>query len=63
MGSDPLDADELPYGTRAWRPAATGRAFAVHGARLAAFWQDDPATGIARKQILHGEEHFRIHHP
>jgi len=64
MGSDPLDADELPYVYEglADRPQrAVPSQCMVLGWQP--FWQDDPATEIAWKHILHGEEHFRIHRP
>ena len=61
IGSDPLDADELPY------------VFEGHGLRTVpsfcvtlgwpAFWQDDPAAGIAWVHILHGEQHVQLHQP
>jgi acyl dehydratase len=64
MGSDPLDADELPYvyeGLAARPQQAVPSQCMVLG--WLPFWQDDPAARIAWKQILHGEEHFRIHSP
>jgi hypothetical protein len=64
MGSDPLDADELTY---VYEGLASRPQHVVPSQCMILgwqpFWQNDPATGIAWKQILHGEEHFQIHRP
>jgi acyl dehydratase len=41
--------------------AARSRRFRAPG--LATIWHDDPATGIAWTQILHGEQRFTLHRP
>ncbi len=61
MGSDPLDAHELPYvyegrGLRVVPTWATTLAWTP-------FWQNDPATGIDWVHIVHGEEHVHWHRP
>jgi acyl dehydratase len=64
MGSDPLDADEQPYvfeGARPGGPYVVPSQCMILG--WIPFWQDDPATGIQWKRILHGEERFQIHRP
>ena len=62
FGQDPLDHDELPYVVE----GLTGRPQQVVPSMCMVlgwqpFWHDDPQTGIAWKQILHGEQHFRLH--
>lgn len=61
MGSDPLDADELPY---VHEGAATGlQAVPRQGATLAwlPFWQNDPALAMDWARIVHGEMRFTLH--
>lgn len=61
IGNNPLDADELPYVFE----GAGLRTVPSFGATLGwpAFWQDDPATGIAWAHILHGEQHVQLLQP
>lgn len=64
MGSDPLDPDELPYVyeglSRGPQPVVPSQCVILGWQPL---WHADPATGIAWKQIVHGEERFRLHRP
>lgn len=64
MGSDPLDALELPY-VYEGRDGRGLRAVPTFAMTLAwpPFWQDDPATGIDWVRILHGEQHVQWHRP
>ncbi|HSW18862.1 MAG TPA: MaoC family dehydratase N-terminal domain-containing protein, partial [Ramlibacter sp.] len=64
MGSDPLDLDELPYvfDDLPGRPQQVVPTQAVTLGWIP-FWQDDPATCIDWRRILHGEERIRIHRP
>lgn len=64
LGSDPLDADELPYVYEALpgRPQQVVPSMAVI-LGWQPFWQDDPAVAIAWKHIVHGEEHVQLHRP
>lgn len=61
IGSDPLDADELPYVFEG-PGLLTVPSFGVT-LGWPAFWQNDPATGIDWVHILHGEQHVRLHRP
>ncbi len=64
MGSDPLDADELPYvceGLAGRRQQVVPSQCMVLG--WPPFWHEDPAAGIDWVRILHGEEHFQLHAP
>lgn len=68
MGSDPLDADELPYVYEVYqRNAANPQLHAVPSYCTTLgwlpFWQDDPACGIAWERIVHGEMCFTLHRP
>jgi len=68
IGSDPLDADELPYVYEGRKPAdpahrvRTVPSFCVTLGWLP-FWQDDPRFGIAWQRIVHGELAFTLHAP
>lgn len=64
LGSDPLDADELPYVYEALpgRPQQVVPSQAVI-LGWQPFWQDDPALAIDWKRIVHGEEHVQLHRP
>lgn len=61
MGSDPVDEDELPYVYEGRGLQAVPSLVVTLG--WPRFWQDDPATGIAWQQILHGEQHVQLHRP
>lgn len=64
MGSDPLDEDELPYVFE--RLADTPQRVVPSQCMILGwqpFWQDDLATGIDWKRIVHGEERFRLYRP
>ena len=68
IGSDPLDADELPYVYETYQRGAVDprlRAVPSYCATLGwlPFWQDDPALGIAWERIVHGEMRFTLHRP
>lgn len=65
IGSDPLDEDELAFVYEGRGQHRQVVAFPTFAMTLAwpRFWQDDPATGIAWQQILHGEQHVRWHRP
>jgi acyl dehydratase len=68
IGSDPLDADELPYVYEAFQRGGATRSlravpsFCVTLGWLP-FWQDDPAYGITWERIVHGEMRFTLHRP
>ncbi len=64
MGTDPLDADELPYVYEALpgRPQQVVPSQAVI-LGWQPFWQDDPALAIDWKHIVHGEQHLQLHRP
>lgn len=64
LGSDPLDADELPYvyEALAGRPQQVVPSMAVI-LGWQPFWHADPAVAIDWKHIVHGEEHVQLHHP
>jgi acyl dehydratase len=64
MGSDPLDADELPYVYEAL-PGQPQQVVPSQAVILGwqPFWQDDPALAIDWKRIVHGEEHVQLHRP
>lgn len=64
MAGDPLDADELPYAYE----SLPGRPLLVVPTQAVIlgwqpFWHDDPRAAIAWKQIVHGEQHLRLHAP
>ena len=64
FGSDPIDADELPFvyeGVRV-RPLQVVPTQAVI-LGWQPFWHDDPAAAIDWKRIVHGEQHVRLHAP
>ncbi len=68
MGSDPLDADELPYVYEVYQRNAADpklRAVPSYAATLGwlPFWYDDPALAIAWEHIVHGEMRFTLHRP
>lgn len=68
MGSDPLDADELPYVYEVYqRHAADPQLRAVPSYAMTLgwlpFWYDDPAHAIAWERIVHGEMRFTLHRP
>jgi acyl dehydratase len=73
MGSDPLDADELPYVYEGFEPGRWGDAAGLGRLRAVPsmcvtlgwlpFWQDDAALGIAWQRIVHGEMSFELHRP
>jgi acyl dehydratase len=64
MGSDPLDDDELPYVVECL-PGRPQRVVPSQAVILGwqPFWHDDPATGIAWQQIVHGEQRLQLHAP
>lgn len=64
LGSDPLDADELPYVYEAL-PGRPQQVVPTQAMILGwqTFWHDDPALAIDWKHIVHGEEHVQLHHP
>ena len=65
MGSDPLDADELPYVYEGREGESQVRAVPSYCVTLGwlPFWQDDPRLQIGWECILHGELSFRLHAP
>jgi acyl dehydratase len=68
IGSDPLDADELPYVYETYQRDAVDpqlRAVPSYCMTLGwlPFWQDDPALAIAWQRIVHGEMSFTLHRP
>lgn len=68
MGSDPLDADELPYVYEVFQRGAAGHPLRAVPSYCVAlgwlpFWQDDPACGIGWERIVHGEMRFTLHRP
>ncbi len=68
IGSDPLDADELPYVYETYQRGGADpqlRAVPSYCATLCwlPFWQDDPALAIAWERIVHGEMRFTLHRP
>ncbi len=61
MGSDPTDEDELPYVYEGRGPlAAPSQCVTLC---WPPFWHREPATGIAWRRILHGEQRFVLHRP
>lgn len=64
MGSDPLDADELPY---VYEQLAERPQLVVPSQSVILgwppLWHADPATGITWRQIVHGEERVQLHRP
>lgn len=64
IGSDPLDADELPYVFEAL-PGRPQQVVPTQAAVLGwiPFWQDDPAAAIDWRRILHAEVRIRTHRP
>ena len=61
MGSDPTDEDELPYVYEGRGPlAAPSQCVTLC---WPSFWHKEPATGIAWRRILHGEQRFVLHRP
>jgi hypothetical protein len=61
MGEDPLDEDELPYVYEGRGPlAAPSQCVTLC---WPPFWHQDPATGIAWRRLLHGEQSFVLHKP
>ncbi|MFO1218691.1 MAG: MaoC/PaaZ C-terminal domain-containing protein [Burkholderiaceae bacterium] len=70
LGTDPLDAGELPYVYEGycaggWGGAGQLRVVPSFCATLGwvPFWQDDPALAIGWQRIVHGEFHFQLHRP
>jgi len=61
MGDDPLDEDELPYVYEGYGQLAAPSQCVILG--WPPFWHQDPATGIAWRRILHGEQTFVLHRP
>lgn len=61
MGSDPTDEDELPYVYEGRGPLAVPSQCVTLG--WPAFWHKEPATGVAWRRILHGEQRFVLHRP
>ncbi len=68
IGSDPLDADELPFVYEVYQRGAADpqlRAVPSYAMTLGwlPFWYDDPAVAIAWERIVHGEMRFTLHRP
>ena len=61
MGSDPTDEDELPYVYEGRGPLAVPSQCVT--LCWPPFWHKEPATGIAWRRILHGEQRFVLHRP
>ena len=61
MGDDPLDLDELPYVYEGQRQLAVPSMCVTLG--WPSLWIAEPQTGIAWKQVLHGEQRFELHRP
>jgi acyl dehydratase len=61
MGSDPTDEDELPYVYEGRGPLAVPSQCVT--LCWPPFWHREPATGIAWRRILHGEQRFVLHRP
>jgi len=59
MGSDPTDEDELPYVYEGRGPLAVPSQCVT--LCWPSFWHREPATGIAWRRILHGEQRFLLH--
>jgi acyl dehydratase len=61
MGSDPTDEDELPYVYEGRGPLAVPSQCVT--LCWPPFWHSEPATGIAWRRILHGEQRFVLRRP
>ena len=63
LGEDPMDLQQLQYvnDTIAGTPLALPTMAVVLG--FPGSWMQDPATGIAFAQIVHGEEELTLHQP
>lgn len=61
MGDDPLDEDELPYVYEGRGPLAVPSQCVT--LCWPPFWHREPATGIAWRRLLHGEQNFLVHRP
>lgn len=61
IGSDPTDEDELPYVYEGRGPLAVPSQCVT--LCWPPFWHSEPATGIAWRRILHGEQRFVLHRP
>jgi acyl dehydratase len=61
MGSDPTDEDELPYVYEGRGPLAVPSQCVT--LCWPPFWHQAPATGIAWRRILHGEQRFALRRP
>jgi acyl dehydratase len=61
MGDNPLDEDELAYVYEGREQRAVPSMYATLG--WPPLWIAEPETGIAWKQVLHGEQRIELHRP